>query len=351
MSAPRALVLTAGLGTRLRPLTYLRAKAAVPINGETLARRAVRWLASQGITDLVLNLHHHPESITASVGDGADLGARVRYSWEQPLLGSAGGPRRALPLLIDRDEPNSGPNPESRAPNPEPPAVARTDGRASEGGRTFVIVNGDTITDVDLAAMSRRHVESGALVTMALIPNPQPEKYGGVVVGDSETVRGFTRAGVTRENYHFIGVQFAEAQAFADLADGAPAESVNALYPRLMKSEPGSIAAFISAASFRDIGTPADYLRTSVQLAQEEGNRLAAGRDLQMAASATVRGTAVWDDVVIGAHATLIDCIVGDGARIPDHAKYERCAIVPAGARSPAGGERIVGGLLIAPLA
>ena len=355
MSAPRALVLTAGLGTRLRPLTYLRAKAAVPVNGETLARRAVRWLASQGITDLVLNLHHHAESITASVGDGSDLGARVRYSWEQPLLGSAGGPRHALPLLIDRaesDEPHSGPGPESRAPNPESRAfaVARTESIVSEGGRTFIIVNGDTLTDVDLAAMSRRHVESGALVTMALIPNPQPEKYGGVLVGDSDTVTGFTRAGATRENYHFVGVQFAEARVFADLADGLPAESVNALYPRLMASEPGCIAAFVSAANFQDIGTPADYLRTSVQLAQDEGDRIAAGRNVQVSASATVRGTAVWDDVVIGAHATLIDCIVGDGARIPDHAKYERCAIVPAGARSPAGRERIADGLLIAPL-
>ena len=101
MSGPRALVLTAGLGTRLQPLTYLRAKAAVPVNGETLARRAVRWLVSQGVADLVLNLHHRPETITASVGDGSDMSARVRYSWEQPLLGSAGGPRHALPLLID----------------------------------------------------------------------------------------------------------------------------------------------------------------------------------------------------------------------------------------------------------
>lgn len=346
MSAPRALVLTAGLGPRLRPLTYLRAKAAVPINGETLARRAVRWLASQGVTDLVLNLHHHPESITASVGDGSDLGARVRYSWEQPLLGSAGGPRHALPLLIDRaerTEPHSGPNPEARA-------VARADGIASGGGRTFIIVNGDTLTNVDLAAMSRRHVDSGALVTMALIPNPQPEKYGGVMVDDSDTVTGFTRAGATRENYHFIGVQFVEARVFAGLTDGVPAESVNVLYPRLMASEPGCVAAFVSTASFQDIGTPADCLRTSVQLAQEEGDRLAAGRNVQMAASATVQGTAVWDDVVIGAHATLIDCIVGDGVRMPEHARYERCAIVPAGARSPAPGERLADGLLIAPL-
>src|SRR6476661_5084153 len=101
MSGPRALVLTAGLGTRLQPLTYVRAKAAVPVNGDTLARRAVRWLVSHGVTDLVLNLHHRPETITRSVGDGSDMGATVRYSWEEPLLGSAGGPRHALPLLLD----------------------------------------------------------------------------------------------------------------------------------------------------------------------------------------------------------------------------------------------------------
>lgn len=338
MSA-RALVLTAGLGTRLRPLTYLRAKAAVPVNGETLARRVVGWLVSQGITDLVLNLHHHPESITSSVGDGSDMGARVRYSWEQPVLGSAGGPRHALPLLIDRGESaerRSGPNLESRIPSP--------------GSGTFITVNGDTLTDVDLAAMSRRHVESGALVTMALIPNPRPDTYGGVLVGDRGRVTGFTRAGVTRDNYHFIGVQFAEARVFAHLADGVPAESVNALYPSLIASEPGSIAAFVCHAGFQDIGTPADYLRTSVQLASEEGDRLAAGRNVHVPASAVVRGTAVWDDVVIGAHATLIDCIVGDGACIPDHAHYERCAIVPAGARTAAAGERIVDGLLVTSL-
>jgi NDP-sugar pyrophosphorylase family protein len=198
--------------------------------------------------------------------------------------------------------------------------------------------------------MSRRHVESGALVTMALIPNPQPEKYGGVLIGDSERVTGFTRAGATRENYHFIGVQFAEARVFADLVDGVPAESVNVLYPRLMAGDPGCIAAFVSAASFQDIGTPQDCLRTSIELAQQEGDRLAAGRNVQVAASATVRGTALWDDVVIGAHATLIDCIVGDGARIPDHARYERCAIVPAGMRNAGKGEHLADGLLISPL-
>ena len=97
----RALVLTAGLGTRLQPLTLARAKAAAPVDGEPLARRTIAWLVSHGLRDLVLNLHHKPETITAAVGDGSDLGARVRYSWESPVLGSAGGPRHALPLILD----------------------------------------------------------------------------------------------------------------------------------------------------------------------------------------------------------------------------------------------------------
>src|SRR5215469_10333882 len=116
----RALVLTAGLGTRLRPLTFARAKAAAPVDGESRARRTIRWLVSHGVRDLVLNLHYKPETIAADVGDGEDLGARVRYSWESPVLGSAGGPRHALPLI---------------------------------GEQTFVLVNGDTLTDVDVSAM------------------------------------------------------------------------------------------------------------------------------------------------------------------------------------------------------
>src|SRR5476651_2526235 len=87
-----ALVLTAGLGTRLRPLTDVRAKPAIPVAGEPMIRRIAARLVSQGVDDLVLNLHYRPETLTAVLGDGRDLGARVRYSWELPrILGSAGG--------------------------------------------------------------------------------------------------------------------------------------------------------------------------------------------------------------------------------------------------------------------
>ena len=87
--------------------------------GEALIRRQIRWLAAAGITRVVVNLHHRPATITALVGHGDDLGVAVSYSWESTILGSAGGPRRALDLL-DRDR--------------------------------FLIVNGDTLTDLDLHA-------------------------------------------------------------------------------------------------------------------------------------------------------------------------------------------------------
>ncbi len=355
MSAPGALVLTAGLGTRLRPLTYVRAKAAVPVNGVPLARRVVRWLVSQGVADLVLNLHHRPETVAATIGDGSDLGARVRYSWENPLLGSAGGPRHALDLLAGgrdfRLKPEATPI-EGAGLAQTAETGPRSVGNGPKGaeGSTFLLVNGDTLTDVDVAAILDHHHRSGALVTMALIPNPHPGKYGGVQVSNDGWITGFTRAGTPGESWHFIGVQAASVEAFAALADGVPAESVNALYPALMARQPRAVAAFTCAASFRDIGTPADYLRTSVELAAAEGNHMSSGARMSRASSARLVRTAVWDDVSVGDAVELIDCIVCDGARIPDGARYERCALLPAADRTPAEGERIDGALLVAAL-
>jgi NDP-sugar pyrophosphorylase family protein len=317
-----ALVLTAGLGTRLRPLTYVRAKAAVPVNGETLARRAIRWLVSHGVRDLVLNLHHQPDTIAASVGDGSDMDARVRYSWEDPVLGSAGGPRHALPLLIDRFA-------------------------AEKETGTFWVVNGDTLTDVDLAAMATRHHESGAAVTMALIPNPEPQKYGGVLISEDDWVAGFLPPGSHRPSYHFVGVQIVASRVFEALEDGQPFETVNALYPALMAREPHSLAAFVSQASFRDIGTPADYLRTSLELAAAEGDRMVSGHGTRIDPSARVHRSAVWDDVTIGAGAELLECVIGDGAVVPAGSRYRQCAIVPAAGRRPERRERIEGSLLV----
>jgi NDP-sugar pyrophosphorylase family protein len=302
MMMMRALVLAAGLGTRLQPLTLARAKAAAPVDGEPLVRRTIHWLTRQGFTDLVVNLHHKPDTITAVVGDGSDLGARVRYSWESPVLGSAGGPRHALPLLTEREE-----------------------------GATCVLVIGDTLTSVDLAAMVEQHRRTGADVTMALIPNPRPDKYGSVQLDERHAVTGFTRRGT--EGFHFIGPQVIETNAFLPLADGVPSESVLGLYPQLIARRPGSVMGFVSDATFQDLGTPADLLQTSLDLAARDGrpDRPRWGRGVRVAPSASVVRSVLWDDVTVGEGARVEECVIADGVTIPDGAVYRRCAIARDG--------------------
>jgi NDP-sugar pyrophosphorylase family protein len=319
MHAARALVLTAGLGSRLRPLTYVRAKGAVPVNGEPLARRVASWLAASGVRDLIFNLHHQPESLAAILGDGSDLGVRVRYSWEDPVLGSAGGPRHALPLLVDG------------------------------GAHRFLIVNGDTLTNIDLDGVIAEHDRGGAQVTMALIRNPAPQKYGGVLVSEDGFVTDFTPPGAQAESYHFIGVQVAEARVFESLPDGVPAESVGSVYRRLMASDPKSVRGYVSDAAFRDIGTPEDCLRTSLELAAIEGDRLTS-RTARIDETAVIERSALWDDVTVGAGARITECVVGDGAAIPAGSVFDRCAIVPADSHSPQASDRVEGSLLIRPM-
>ena len=296
----RALVLTAGLGTRLRPLTDVRAKPALPVAGDPLIRRIIAWLAAQDVRDLVLNLHHRPETIAAVVGDGADLGARVRYSWEQPrVLGSAGGPRQALPLM---------------------------------GADTFLIVNGDTLTDLALAPMIDAHEASrasGALVTLALVPNREFERYGGVALDQQQRVTGFPRRGPeAKGSHHFIGVQVVHASAFAALIPGEPAASIGGVYDALIAARPGAVRGFVCEARFWDVGTPADYWRTSQAFVPTPGATSSIGRGTRIDPSARVARSILWDDVDIGAGAAIDECIVTDGVRVAAGAAYRRSILV-----------------------
>ena len=201
-------MLTAGLGTRLRPLTDVRAKPAIPVAGEPIVRRIIAWLAANGVTDLVLNLHHLPDTLTAVVGDGSDLGVRVRYSWEQPVvLGSAGGPRQALPIL---------------------------------GADTFLIVNGDTLTD-SISALSptrtRHRARSSRSRSCRIASRAATAASGSTPNG---RVTGFAARGSAAEgSYHFIGVQVVHADAFRSLTPGVPVNSIGGAYDALIAARPG----------------------------------------------------------------------------------------------------------------
>jgi mannose-1-phosphate guanylyltransferase len=293
-----ALLLTAGLATRLRPLSFVRAKAALPVGDQAIVQRILRWLAGHGVTDAVLNLHHLPHTITAIVGDGAAEGVRVRYSWETPVLGSAGGPRHALPIL---------------------------------GSSSFLIVNGDTLTNVDVGALVADHQRSGALVTMAVIPNTDPAKYSGLAVDGVGAFTGVVPRGSTDRSYHFIGVQVAEAEAFASLPDNRPFESVRQLYPTILAERPGSVRTFACSAEFLDIGTPADYLSTCLHFAPRPDECV------------------LWDDVEVSANAHLRRCILTDGVRVPAGSSWENMTVRVAHGELMKT-ERLAGELAVGPI-
>ena len=267
----------------------------MPIAGEPLVRRLLRYGASWGIRDFVLNLHYLPETITSQVGDGGDLGVRVRYSFESPVLGSAGGPRKALSLLAD-----------------EP----------------FFIINGDTLTNVDLQALARNHHETGALVTIAVIPNEKPDRYGGLVVDSTGRFHSVVPPGSPVRSYHVVGVQMAHPSAFARLPLNEPAESIGALYKELVKEKLSHVRAFLCAADFWDVGTPADYLEACLSIGKAEGDVPQVGRGSVIEPSAHVVESVIWDDVMVGAGAMLERCVVADGVKVPAGAAFRNCAII-----------------------
>ncbi len=321
-----AILLAAGYGTRLAPLSWVRAKAALPVAGEPIIRRQIRWLAAAGVRRVVVNLHHLPASITGLVGHGRDLDVDVRYSWEPVVLGSGGGPRRAFDLL-DRD-------------------------------RAF-IVNGDTLTDLDLAALAAAHAAHRPLVTMASTPDARPG-YNALAVDADGRFAGVTRAGHTPapalaglRHVHFIGVQVAERAAFAAASPDVPSETLKTLYPALIAQEPASVRVWPSAVTFHDIGTPADYLATVRTVAAAEGRALDRGDDIVVAADADLTGSVLWNDVTVGAGAVVHDSVLTDGVTVPPGRHLSRVAVVPRalvpggarGARGEPDGE-----LWIAPL-
>ena len=285
-----ALVLTAGLGTRLQPLSTYRAKPALPIAGTPLIARMLRHLRNAGMTRVVLNLHHRADSITRIVGDGSAFDLQVRYSWETKVLGSAGGPARAIPLL--------------------------------EADR-FLIVNGDMITDVDVRALVRHHADTNALVTMAVVDGLPG--YNGVIADERGIVSGFGRQPGA---FHYIGVQVVNASVFAGLDVDAVSETVHGIYPPLIASRPEAIRIFQSKASYFDIGSPRDYLDTARTIARREGRPLDRGRDCTIAANASLVDTILWDRVRVGAGATLSECIVADDVVIAEGAEFSRSTLI-----------------------
>jgi NDP-sugar pyrophosphorylase family protein len=145
----KAMILAAGEGTRLRPLTLDTPKPLLPVNGVPLVTYILKWLNKNGISDVVINLCHLGDKIKNYVGDGSKLGVKVIYSEEAKALGTAGGVKKAAKFFDD----------------------------------TFIVAYGDNLTDFNLSSMIKFHRQKKATVTMALFRPPGPSQVGMIEMG------------------------------------------------------------------------------------------------------------------------------------------------------------------------
>ncbi len=153
----RAMILAAGLGTRLRPITYGMPKPMVPVLNRPVMEHIVRLLARNGFSETIANLHWFPDLIREHFGDGSRFGVELSYSFEEQLLGTSGGVRNAADFL----------------------------------GDSFLVISGDALTDIDLAAMREFHESHDGIATLATKRVGDTSQFGVAITGSDGRIQGF----------------------------------------------------------------------------------------------------------------------------------------------------------------
>ncbi len=319
----RAMILAAGLGTRLWPLTADRAKAAVPFLNKPIIVHLIEYLKRYGFADVIINLHHQGESIRRVVGDGSAWGVRVFYSEESEILGTGGALDKVRHLLQEE---------------------------------TFLVINGKIITDIDLHAVCEAHRQRAALATLVLMKNIRRERFSIVEVdGDGSIVRfggmpspALDEASDDHVPLLFTGIQIVEPEIFEFIPRGVFSHTTVDVYPRAIACG-RRIAAYIAEGQWYELSTLERYLNASLAFLHSEGRSFIAGEGTVIEDGAEVRESVLWKRVHIGRGARLQHCIIGDEVTIPSESDLRRVAIVRAAlCPSPSVGT-IVGQNLLVP--
>ena len=301
------MILAAGFGTRLFPLTIDRTKPAIPFLGKPLVGYVAEYVAKFGFKDIVVNLHHQPESVRQVLGNGEDYGVKIHYTEETPdILGTAGALDNARHLLEDD---------------------------------TFLIVNGKIITDIEISEAIETHKKSGAIATMVLKPNVKREKFtevnvkDGFLTGFGDFAHPFTEEeirDITHELYTplmFTGIHILEPRVFEYIPRNIYSDIVPTFYnPALANGE--RIAVHITDANWFELSTIPRYL--DISLAMMNGASVCAGENCTVSGRATVRDSVMWDNVHIADDAHLYRTIIADDVIIEAGEHFENAAIVRA---------------------
>jgi NDP-sugar pyrophosphorylase family protein len=301
MPSMRAMILSAGYGTRLWPLTEDRTKPAIPIMGKPLVGYVAEYLARYGCDEIVVNLHHRPESVRKALGKGDRYGVKLHYVEEPVILGTSGGIQNARALL---------------------------------DGDTFIVVNGKIITDIDLNAALDTHRRTKAIATLVALPNPTCERFS-IVKSNAGMLAGFGGMPVAAEfadrdpPLMFTGIQILEPGIFDYIPPGVFSHSTTDVYPQAVaKGE--RVAIHTAQGSWHELSTIRRYLDISLLLLNQTGSNVSKGVNCSISREANVSQSILWDDVVIADNARVSRAVLGDRVRIPAGATVENAAVVRA---------------------
>jgi NDP-sugar pyrophosphorylase family protein len=306
------MILAAGYGTRLWPLTEDRTKPAIPFLGRPLVGYVAQYLARYGFGDVVVNLHHRPESVRQALGDGSRFGVKLFYVEEQEILGTSGALDNARHLL-ESD--------------------------------TFIVVNGKIVTDINLSEALETHRRTGAIATLVLLPNQKRERFSIVHTQDG-FITGFggmpeplkasdnANAVTVKQNEEdvplmFTGIQILEPRIFDYIPRGVFSHSTTDVYPKAM--EAGElIAAHVTTGMWHELSTIERYLEISLALMAVEGRDCEIGEGCSVSTGAEVSESILWENVRVDDGARLRRVILGDGVHIAPGEVFENAALVRA---------------------
>lgn len=224
----KAMILAAGLGTRLRPLTDRLPKPLLPVGDRPLIHYGLLLLRKYGITEVIINLHHCAQKLRDSLGDGTALGIRIHYSEEPEILGTGGGLRKVMKFL-------------------------------SNG--TFILINGDILVDVNLDKVVEHHQKKRAAATMVLREDPAADQWGAIETDGQGQIRRILQKGGSEgdhlSKYMFTGVHVLEPLIFQYIPAGRFYSIMDAYVEMLQKGE--KMYGYPMRGYWMDLGTPERY--------------------------------------------------------------------------------------------
>jgi len=309
----KAVVLVGGEGTRLRPLTLSVPKQMLPVGGRPMIERVLEWLRSHGITEAVLSLGYRPDAFMEAYPSGESCGVKLAYAVEPSPLDTAGAIRFAA-LEAGLDE-------------------------------TFVVVNGDVLTDLDLTGLVAFHRDRRAEATIALTPVADPSAFGVVATDDAGRVEAFVEKpppGEAPTNLINAGTYVLERSVIDRVPSGRRVSIERETFPQLVAEK--TMFAMGSDAAWLDAGTPAAFLEANLAYAEADpcvavGTvvRSVVGVGVEIGEGSWVEGSVLMDGAVVGPRARVVGSIVGPRANIGEGATLHGLCVIGAGHQVEAG--------------